>query len=260
MKRNFNILNLSLLLIFGNFAISQTPTKKNQLQKTVAAYSVDNNDNFYLGFTDGSLTKYDEVGNLLENYALPNKSSITLIDVQNTLRPFLFYFDNQQVVILDRFSSVPKIYHLRDLNIQFGMLACPAPDGDLWIIENNPQRLKKINPQRMVLVLELQMNLGDSLTKMQAYQNLLLISNRKQLIALDQFGGELYRISLPGINSFQIRNQELLVTTERELITLDLLSGSKIHAKSINKGSIAFKLSNSLGVIEENIIKIMPQN
>ena len=105
------------------------------LTQNPSSYTVDYQGNFFLGFEDGKLLKYSPEGEVLENFSLSNYSSITSIDVQNNLKPFLFYFDNQRITILDRFSSVPKNYLLSDLGLEIGMAACPAPDGDFWIIE-----------------------------------------------------------------------------------------------------------------------------
>lgn len=225
-KRYLKHLKVSLILL-PCWVHSQDWEKVNEitLNQIPTAYAADYQGNLYLGFADGKLTKYDAKGSILENFALSNNSSISLIDVQNNLRPFLFYFDNQQITILDRFSSVPKNYLLSDLGLEIGMMTCPSPDGDFWILENNPQRLKKVDPLRKATVLEAQLILGDSIKQMQAYQNLLIISSQNRLHILDQFGGIVHSLKFDNLINFQLIKEQLYVFTDEKIIEIDPYKG-----------------------------------
>lgn len=196
-----------------------------ELGSTPTSSTTDYQGNLFTGFASGRLTKYDPNGKILENFSLSNNSSITLIDVQNNLRPYLFYFDNQQITILDRFSSVPKVYQLSDFNLEIGLMTCPAPDGDFWIVENNPQRLKKVNPLRKVTVLEIQVSIEDSIGRMQAYQNILAISGKKNVFLFDQFGGLLHTLKFDDLTNYQIINDVLYVFTDTEIHKVDPFKG-----------------------------------
>lgn len=234
-KLNLRYLKTSLLLFIAiaGFGQEWKEVKSIRLGGEPTSYAIDFQGNLYLGFADGRLTKYDADGAILENYALSNKSAISLIDVQNNLKPFLFYFDNQQITILDRFSSIPKNYILSDLGLEIGMLACPAPDGDFWIAENNPQRLKKINPLRKITVLEVQIPLGDSINQMQAYQNILAIGEQKKLYILDQFGGLLHTLTFDRLFNFQIQKGVIYAYTDSAIHEIDPFKGKVIS--SVNK-------------------------
>ncbi|MEQ8905794.1 hypothetical protein [Ekhidna sp.] len=217
-KQFLKLLKISILFL-PSLISAQNWEKINEfnIKNAPTSYAADIQGNFYLGFADGSLAKYNSRGILQENYSLSNVSAISLIDVQNNLKPFLFYFDNQQITVLDRFSSVPKNYDISDLGVQFGMMACPSPDGDFWMVENNPQRLKKINPLRKAIVLEVQISIGDSIKKIQAYQNLLFIADEMGIHFFDQFGGFLRSHLIQGLLNFQVRDGILFVYTNEEL-------------------------------------------
>lgn len=217
-KRYLRLLRVSLLLAPSFlFAQEWVRTKTQKLGQVPATIATDIQGNIFIGFPDGKLTKYNSNGVLLENFSLSNNSSITLVDVQNNLKPFIFYFDNQQITILDRFSSVPKTYLLANFNLDFVMMACPSPDGDFWVLENNPQRLKKLNFNRKNAVLEVQTALGDSIMKMMAYQNLLIIGDEKGIHFYDQFGGFVRLYLIQGLLNFQVRGGILFVYTKKEL-------------------------------------------
>ena len=220
LKANFLLLLPSLL--FGqDWEVIKEPT----LKSAPTAYSADFQGNLYIGFNDGGLSKFSPEGDFIENYALFNASSVTLIDVQNNLKPFLFYADNQEIKILDRFATVPKVYPLSEFGIQFGMMACPAPDGDIWVAENNPQRLKKINPNRKSTLLEIQVMLGDSSQKMQAYQNFLFISTPDEVHVFDQFGGKLYSLKVSECNGFQIFENTLMIYNAKSVFEVQPTNG-----------------------------------
>jgi len=196
-----------------------------QLPANPTAYSVDIKNNFYLGFDDGTMLKFDSKGNQLLNYSLPNQSSITLIEAQNALKTFLFCFDNQQIITLDRFNTVPKIYNLADYETNLGLSACPSPDENFWIIENNPMRIKKIDPLRQVTILEVQVNLGDSIRFMKAHKNLLLILSENGLHIFDLFGSKISHIEVDA-SYFQVKDNTILLVSEESLLTIDPFQGT----------------------------------
>ena len=231
--RSLRFLKASVLVILSIVSHAQDWQEINsvELKDKPSTYSIDFQGNLYLGFEDGTLSKYDPSGEFLENFSLPNNSSINLIDVQNNLRPFLFYFDIQQITLLDRFSSVPKNYLLQDLGLDIVMMACPSPDGDFWILENNPQRLKKVDPLSQIHVLEVQISIGDSVQRMQAYQNILVISHEKGLSIFDQFGGLIQKLKIENFISFHIESNRLYAFTIDEILMIDPFKGTILEAR-----------------------------
>ena len=148
------------------------------------------------------MLKFNAEGVQISNYSLPNQSAITLIEAQNSLKTFLFYFDNQQIITLDRFNTIPKIYDLSDYEVNLGLSACPSPDENFWVIENNPMRIKKIDPLRKTTILEVQTNLGDSIRFMRAYKNLLIVLSEQALHVFDQFGSKSKTAESFGVSPF----------------------------------------------------------
>ncbi|WP_462252176.1 hypothetical protein [Ekhidna sp.] len=251
--RYLKILKVSLslfpLYIYGQ---GWEEVRSIDLAQNPSSYTVDYQGNIFLGFEDGKLLKYSAEGQVLENFSLSNYSSITSIDVQNNLKPFLFYFDNQRITILDRFSSVPKNYLLSDLDLEIGMAACPAPDGDFWIIENNPQRLKKIDPLLQTTVLEVQIQVGDSIKRIQAYQNILIIGSEEGMKILDQFGGVIQDLEINGFIDFQIDKGRLYCISNEEVIEINPYKGTVKKALANPSKNNALLKSNDLFLSLEN--------
>ncbi|MEM6736040.1 MAG: hypothetical protein AAGC64_02410 [Bacteroidota bacterium] len=200
------------------------------LDQTPTAFSADINADIYIGYNDGSLVKYDVNGEELINYSLPNLSKISLIDPQFQLRTFLFYYDIQQITILDRLNSVPKNYSVKDLGTGLVNMACPAPDGTIWLIENNPLLLKHIDLNRKMLIQETQPSLGKDIRAMRTYQNILLIVDESGLHVLDQFGSTLFFYKGTNINSMSIWKDSVYFEYSGKIMEMDLFDRRVISA------------------------------
>ncbi|WP_436515280.1 hypothetical protein [Ekhidna sp. To15] len=262
-KRYLRFLKVSLLLTFSAQSHAQMWEKTNtiRLKDAPVASATDFQGNLYLGFADGRLSKYDADGIFLENFSLANNSAISLIDVQNNLKPFIFYFDIQQITILDRFSSIPRKYNISDFGSEIGMMTCPAPDADFWIIENNPQRLKKVNPLRKSTILEVQVSIGDSISRMQAYQNILAIGSQNKIHIFDQFGGLLHTLKFDTLFNFQIIRGTLFAFTSKEILEINPFKGTIVS--TINKpdnAGIMLKSRNGFLSLRDNSVSYFKSN
>ncbi|MEP1097058.1 MAG: hypothetical protein ABJG78_18210 [Cyclobacteriaceae bacterium] len=192
-----------------------------KFQRPPTAYSIDSENNSYLGFENGSLQKFSSKGSEILSFSFPNQSSITQIEAQNNRKVFLFYRDIQQIVLLDRFSAVPKKYGLLDFGINYAESACINPDGTFWLAENNPRLLRKIDLLRNSVIHEVQHELGDNISIMRAFGNSLLVASENGLHVLDQFGNLNGTIKLDGITYLQSTNDEVLVTYAEGLVRID---------------------------------------
>ncbi len=235
-----------------------TRIKQTHLAQSPTAYSLDTENNIFLGFTNGGLQKIPSEGNsTTQPFSLPNQSSITLLEAQNNRKIFLFYRDIQQIFILDRFSAIPKKYDVLTYGIDFAESACISPDGTFWIAENNPQRLKKIDPLRNSILHEVQHNLGDSIAIMRAFGNLLLIADENGFQILDQFGNLNGTINLKEISYFQVLNNLIYITHPKGLVKIDPYKPAIIEELTyevfLNKKAI-LKLKNEFAVIDDEKI------
>lgn len=237
---SYFVLLTSLLLCIGAVqAQKQDPAKV--LPGMPTAFDADASGDFYLGFAGGQLIKHSRSGQQLEIFSLPNNSAINAIDAQNRLKPFLFQFDIQQITVLDRFSTVPKTYSLSDFGVNLATMACPAPDGDFWILENNPQRLIKYNPLRKAVMLEIQPSLGDSITRMKAYQNVLLIADPGALHLFDVFGTGIRSMDIPHIVNIQMVKNEAIIYTTDSVYTVDPFKGEKVSSIPLPASNVFLK-------------------
>ncbi len=248
----------SLLLPGVSQSQQLTEVKEVSLTQPPTAYSLDSENNIFLGYVNGNLEKISSDGVVDSRpFSLPNQSSITLVEAQNNRKIFLFYRDIQQILILDRFSTIPKRYDVFSYGISYAESACISPDGTFWIAENNPQRLKKIDPLRNSVIHEVQYNLGDSISIMRTFGNLLLVADENGLQILDQFGNLNGTIELKGISFFQILNNQIYVTYPNGLLKVDPYKPEileEITIEAFNSKKAILKLDKQFAVVDNQKI------
>lgn len=203
-----------------------TEIDRKQFSQPITSFSIDTEQSIYLGFLDGKLRKFDKNGKELPSFSLPNQSSISLIEAQNNRKVFLFQKDIQKITILDRFTTIPQQYDLQDFDIEYATSACPAPDGSVWTVENNPQVLKRIDLLRNTLVHEVQHSLGDSIFFMRANKNLLFILDENGLQTLDQYGNKSNLAILERPTYLQTSFKEILVSHNKGLSKINTFNAS----------------------------------
>ncbi|MEQ9405232.1 MAG: hypothetical protein RIM99_16715 [Cyclobacteriaceae bacterium] len=190
------------------------------------SYSIDSENNLYIGFGDGRLSRFSSKNEKLPDFSLPNQSAITLVEAQNNRKIFLFQKDIQKISILDRFSTIAQQYFLSEFGIGYAIATCPTPDNGIWITETNPSRLKKIDLLRKNVLLEVQHSLGDSITFMKAIQNLLLVSDENGVHVFDQFGSPVISIEAGKINYVQFLKNEIIASRDSDFLYINPSDGS----------------------------------
>ncbi len=194
----------------------------------------DNAGRIYLAASNGDIVRYDP-----ENqqdplrYSPVKKAQLTLLDVNNGLRPFLFYEDLQEYVILDRFLTETSRYRLTPFTSYAGIVA-PALNNQLWVVDMVDFSLLKTDPQLEQITIRVPLpqvlDPDDSdFNGLHEYQNILFLTDRHSGIYLfDNLGNFLRRIEVPGINYLHFRNNLLYYQRENEpgtLYTEDIYSG-----------------------------------
>lgn len=260
-KLILKLLICSLFIASSTAAQEWIETAQLPLKATPISFSIDTEDNIYLGFENGSLRKFSASGEELPRFSLPNQSALTLIEAQNNRKIFIFQRDIQQITILDRFSAQPKQYLLENFGLSFASQVCPAQDGSIWAVENNPPRLKKIDVLRNVIIHEIQHQLGDSIHFMKTERNLLLISDENGLQTFDQFGNSLSQQAID-LSYFHFSNSEVVGSTPSGFVRIDPYNSiiqEKTHLPTTEIRSV-IKLKDNYAVVTKKSLSFFKQS
>ncbi|XOV91888.1 MAG: hypothetical protein ACFHWX_16980 [Bacteroidota bacterium] len=178
----------------------------------ISSYAIDQEGKVYLGSLQGDLYRYDNNWNEDKVFSGINYSAVTTVEPWNRLKLFLFYRENQSIVFMNRFILTPTELHLSALNIGFGNLATIGVDNSYWILESNFSELRKYSNKELLFATPLGQIDLEHASHMRAYQNLLILLDKKKGFYLfDQFGNKLSERSLEGASYFHIANK-LIVT------------------------------------------------
>ena len=239
MKAKLLICTLLLQLSTGCLAQEWTLVKTITLKNEITAQSVDTDGKIYIGTTAGDMLRYDQDGNETEVYSAIGNFPVTLISAWNRFKVFLYYKSPQQFIFLDRFSTTPITYSLSDYQRNLVTLCAPGIDNSVWVLSADYNELRKYNIQNSNVLLSnpLQINLSNA-SYMQAYQNLVLISDSQQGIHLfDQYGNLQMSHTEKGVSYFQVVNEQLVFLAGEWITSIDVFRpGSITKTKAPREG------------------------
>lgn len=224
----------SWLLLFGIQSVqAQTWEEVNRkaFDSQIVAVSTDFQQNIFIALEDDRLLKLDPEGNELANFSQPNLAPYTSLEAQNSLNPFFFVRDNQQVVFLDRFLANPVIYDLNQWTSSFVWLATPGVDRQLWLLESDPLRITKVD--RFTgnvlheVILQIGLDLEDLVYFSARQQQLVLVDQYKGIYIFDLFGNLIRHVADEDVTSVQLINDQLNYYSGASVIELDLNSGQR---------------------------------
>ena len=193
------------------------------LNERISTYSIDNQNQLYLGTTSGNLFRYDETGDQSEFYSAIANFKLTSVEAWNRMKVFLFYRNPQEYYFLDRFNTLSNSYDISDYSAELVYKCTPGIDNSLWVLTSSYNELRKYNLQTKQLLFANPLDIDvKNITHIRAYRNLLLISDREAgLYIFDQFGNLLTELPYTNIDHFQIKSGRLLFKCAEGVVSLD---------------------------------------
>lgn len=128
-----------------------------KFQKTInypiASFSVNNLGELYIINLNNQLKKINDKGDSVGVFNEVTKfGKLSYIDAQNPWKTILFYENFSTIVLLDKYLNVVTSINLRKQNI-FGVKAVAAAyDNNIWLFDEQENKLKKIDDAGKVLM------------------------------------------------------------------------------------------------------------
>jgi hypothetical protein len=153
MSKNNFIKQALLLIIFCVAFLLKTEAQDdslfNFLQKIeypISSFAVDNLGELYTINTDNQLKKYDERGDSVGVFNQVTKyGKLTYVEAQNPWKVILFYQNFSTIVLLDKYLNVLGNINLRNKNIFRVKAVTTSYDNNLWLFDEQDNKLKKID-------------------------------------------------------------------------------------------------------------------
>ena len=187
----------------------------------------------------------DSTGKTLYQYSPRRPAKIHLLEGWNGLRPFAFYRDFQEFVLLDRFLLSDNTSGIDPEKVGYARLVAPSNDGNLWILDESNFQLRKLdlNNQSPISSTPLDLILSArsyDIRFMREYQNQLYICDLKGPVLLfDQMGNFKKRLPLKECEWIGFEGEEVYS------IQNDTIIYFHPYKLQIRKKALAFSLKDA---------------
>ena len=211
------------------------------INEKITSYSIDSQDQIYIGTSSGNLHRFNKDGTESEFYCAIANFPVTSLAAWNRLKVFVFYKSPQEFYYLDRFNTFSNSYDLSEYSSELINECTPGVDNSLWVLSSSYNELRKYNLQTKQLIFATPLDIDvENVTHMRAFQNLVLISDRDEgLYLFDQFGNILTQLEISGIEHFQIGAGSIVFLCDEGIVSLDPFQPSSYE--TIKAPSGAFK-------------------
>ncbi|KAA9331186.1 hypothetical protein [Adhaeribacter soli] len=189
-----------------------------------AAMSLDRMNNIYLTDRKNNLHQYIATGRLVNTYSPARNGHIGNVEAWNGMKVMLFYDDQQQITLLDRFLNNISTIRLRDYTEGSIKVATTTADDRLWLFNETEFSLLKFDPRSSEVVSTTQ--LGLTLNRKQSdvrfireYQNMVyLVDKTTGIYVFDNLGNYKKTLPFPELSYIGFKGDELYY-----------LKGGKLH-------------------------------
>ncbi|MEO6905797.1 MAG: hypothetical protein ABI148_05505 [Ginsengibacter sp.] len=123
-----------------------------QIDIPVSSFSVDNIGALYLITPENQLKKYNEKGDSVGVFnQVTQYGKLAYVNAENPWKTILFYQNFSTIVLLDKYLNVVASINLRKKNIFRVRAVTSSYDNNIWLYDEQDNKLKKIDDNGNVL-------------------------------------------------------------------------------------------------------------
>ena len=193
---------LGVFLFFSFFSYSFAQVGNDSLLKEgINQISLTRQGQILASDPQSNIFLFDSTGKQLYQFSPRRPGKIHLLEGWNGLRPFAFYRDFQEFILLDRFLLADGSIQIDPEKTGYARLVAPALDGNLWVLDESNFSLKKIDIRNQQTIFSTPLDLAlraknYEISFIREYQNqLYLVDKQGYVLLFDQMGN--YRKKLP---------------------------------------------------------------
>lgn len=189
---------------------------------TGGAFTTDNLQNIYL-YHGNSIKKYSSQGQVLYTYSEKSYGAITWVDVNDPMKVLIFYKDFPEIVIADNtLSQNGNPFSPSDAGYPLTTLACISHDNGVWLYDAQNFQLIRLDVNLNVTQKtgNLAQAIGITLNPdyLMEYNNFVYLNDSAQgILVFDSYGTYYKTIPITGLNTFQVRGDDLFYVAKNRL-------------------------------------------
>ena len=201
-------------------AFSHKLKTKIPVDQGIKTVSTDNLQNVYVCHTDHSISKYDKAGTNKATVNFKSYGELTHLDATNPFMIYLFYRNQNALLITDNFLNLRSTIKLDQLESDFISVLGRSVDDGIWIFDLNDYQLKKYDQS-----LNLQQSSGNVMSWIEgeadfvflvAERNYVYVNSPSNgILVFDQFANYYKKIPLKNLNQFQVFEGSIYFQNER---------------------------------------------
>ena len=222
----------TLAFLAASPAFAQTISLRQHLDVSQpAAMSIDRMDNIYLTDRKNNVHQFNATGRLVNTYSPPRTGNIANIEAWNAMKVMLFYDDQQQITLLDRFLNNIANIRLRDVtNNALIKVATTAANEQLWLFNESDFSLLKFDPRTSEIINTTELNLTFDRKKtdiryIREYQNMVyLVDKTTGVYVFDNLGNYKKTLPFPELSYIGFKGDEMYFLKGGQLRFFNLYS------------------------------------
>lgn len=187
-------------------------------------FTTDRLGNLFTITEKNDIQKFDALGKKLSeaNYKVLGEASF--IDASNPMEIYVLYKDQNKLVYFDNmlnYRGETDLY--KTLAVNNIQVVCRSYDNGIWFFDPDNYRLKKADKSGVLLTESVNLSaLADTVLNPEILlddgRNVYLKVASNKLMVFDILGNYIKSISLEHFKTFQVRNSEIIYSTENQLI------------------------------------------
>jgi hypothetical protein len=195
-----------------------------------AAMSLDRMSNVYLTDSKNNLFQYNATGRIMNTYSPSRTGHIGNVEAWNGMKVMLFYDDQQQIILLDRFLNNISTINLRNYTDGLIKVATTTADDRLWLFNESEFSLLKFDPRSFEIVSTTPLNLTFDRKKtdirfIREYQNMVyMVDKTTGIYVFDNLGNYKKTLPFPELSFIGFKGDELYFLTGGKLHFFNLYS------------------------------------
>jgi hypothetical protein len=199
-----------------------------EVRDEIIQATVDRVGELYIETKGGEIQKFDVNGKLLSVYK--NRPSPTLFEPRDGSRLFAYFKNERRIDYMNPSFEATSTYNIDSAFVIEPWLVCSSGDHNLWIVDAADRTLKKIEPRKSSLLVDVKLPEGIStdflsVTTLREYQGFVFLLDKQKGIHIFNGMGKLIKtISAPQLTYFNFLGEELYYPVADKLTFLNLFS------------------------------------
>jgi hypothetical protein len=224
--KNPRLLLLVLAIVLVSSSLRTEEPINIEFPNGIRLVQLDNLLNTYIVKEDNSIVKLNKEGQIVTSNNFKSYGNLSHIDVSNPFMLYLYYRDQNALLITDNFFNIRSTIKLDQLSSDNIMALGRSVDDGIWIFDQNDYQLEKYNQS-----LELQQISGNVMSwlRVEPDFNFLIAENKyvylnspsAGILVFDQFANYYKTIPIKTKNGFQVQDGKILYQLDSLFLRYD---------------------------------------